>query len=78
MASKRPKKPEPISKHIVCSTCGLSWEAHGKEPTLETCVELLKAEVVKRLVYQPSTTSSAVTVKPYWLNTWGSYTGGAN
>lgn len=42
------KKPEPIHKHIVCSACGMNWEAHGEKPTLEKCVELLKAELVKR------------------------------
>ena len=41
-------KPEPISKHVVCSCCGLNWEAHGPKPTMEKCVELLKAEVAKR------------------------------
>lgn len=45
-------KPEPINKHIVCSMCGLDWEQHGAKPTLEKCVELLKAEV-KRLSAHP-------------------------
>ena len=31
------KKPEPVNKHIVCSVCGLDWDAHGEKPTLETC-----------------------------------------
>ena len=42
------KKPEPINKHIVCSACGLEWEKHGEKPTLEKCVELLKAELATR------------------------------
>lgn len=42
------KKPEPINKHIVCSVCEQNWEAHGPKPTLEKCVELLKAELAKR------------------------------
>ena len=43
MAAKR--KPEPRVVSEVCSLCGLDWELHGKEPTTETCIELLLAEV---------------------------------
>ena len=49
------KKPEPISKHIVCSECGLPWDAHTKRlksksatPTHADCIALLKAELAKR------------------------------
>jgi hypothetical protein len=45
-------KPKPVSKHVVCSVCGLDWDRHpkkkDKEPTLEACVELLKAELASR------------------------------
>ncbi len=40
------KKPTPISQCVVCSECGLSWDAH-KEQTLSECVRLLKAELKK-------------------------------
>jgi hypothetical protein len=39
------KKPEPKSVSIVCTVCGLDWRQHGEKPTLEKCVELLKAEL---------------------------------
>ena len=45
-------KPEPISKYIVCSLCGMNWDEHGEKPTAEKCVELLKAEMAKRPRYQ--------------------------
>lgn len=61
MASKTPKKPEPVNKHIVCSVCGLEWEKHGSAPTVEKCVELLKAELVaaRRHPYWQQTSSAA-------------------
>lgn len=37
--------PRPVNKHVVCSVCGLDWERHGKNPTTEKCVELLKADL---------------------------------
>jgi len=40
-------KPEPISKYIVCSECGLSWENHKKK-SIDECVRLLKAELARR------------------------------
>jgi hypothetical protein len=46
------KKPEPINKHIVCSLCGLDWEKHGANPTIEKCVGLLKAELASRPLFR--------------------------
>jgi hypothetical protein len=48
-AQKKPVKPEPITKHIVCSLCGLNWEQHGENPGAEKCIELLKAELARRV-----------------------------
>jgi len=42
------KTPEPKPTAIVCSVCGLEWKRHGKTPTLEKCIELLKAEVARK------------------------------
>ena len=59
------KKPEPISKHIVCSACGLPWDAHKARlkaktamPTLEDCVALLKSELAKRPLHYFNSTSA--------------------
>ena len=50
-------KPEPKPTHVVCTVCGLAWDAHesafpakGKKPavTLDDCVRVLKAELAKR------------------------------
>lgn len=41
-------KPAPVVVQTQCSICGLDWNRHlsrGEDPTLETCVKLLKAEV---------------------------------
>lgn len=43
-----PVKPKPKATAVVCSVCGLPWGGHGSEPTLLTCVELLRAELAKR------------------------------
>lgn len=40
-------KPEPKHVVTVCSVCELPWEDHGEDPTLETCVGLLAAELKK-------------------------------
>lgn len=49
-------KPKPIAKQVVCSECGLSWDAHTKgrktDPTPDVCIRLLKAELAKRPMYQ--------------------------
>jgi hypothetical protein len=38
-------KPKPKVVSEICSLCGLDWKLHGKEPTTETCIGLLAAEV---------------------------------
>jgi hypothetical protein len=43
-------KPEPKVTKRVCTLCGLDWGLHGAKPTVETCVELLKAELAKRRI----------------------------
>ncbi len=47
-AKKTPLKPSPIppvESERVCSVCGLLWALHSKDPSLEDCVRLLKAEL---------------------------------
>ena len=45
-------KPSPVSKFVVCSVCDLPWEDHTKgrktAPTVDVCVRLLRAEILKR------------------------------
>jgi hypothetical protein len=65
------KKPEPRPLKVVCSSCGLDWEEHGEKPTLETCVELLKAEVAKRPRFSIAATSGISAWPTTWGNTWG-------
>lgn len=60
------KKPEPISKHVVCSECGQPWDKHGDKPTLETCVKLLKAELAKPRPYAMQIAGSMA--QPPWGN----------
>lgn len=61
-------KPAPKVEKEVCTVCGLDWKRHGKEPTLEMCVELLKADLVAAL--------AAVPVPQYWVTrTSGDQTG---
>jgi hypothetical protein len=39
------KTPKPTTKETVCDLCGLDWNRHGKNPTAEKCIELLKADL---------------------------------
>jgi hypothetical protein len=43
--------PQPRTVKVVCSDCGLPWEAHTKgrktAPTADVCVRLLNAEVAR-------------------------------
>lgn len=41
------KTPKPKTLKVVCDVCGLDWAAHGEKPTLEKCVELLRAELAE-------------------------------
>jgi hypothetical protein len=49
MPARKVSKPSPIpppDAERVCSVCGCNWALHGKkEPSLEDCVRLLKAEL---------------------------------
>lgn len=42
------QKPTPVPVSTVCSVCGLDWERHGAEPSIETCVRLLREELATR------------------------------
>lgn len=52
---KKQLKPEPVPVETVCSVCKLDWDRHGDNPTLEICIELLKADLAvkppKQYVY---------------------------
>jgi hypothetical protein len=39
----KPATPKPVVTAQVCSLCGLPWDGHGEQPTIEKCVELLRA-----------------------------------
>lgn len=41
-------KPKPVPTGVVCSKCGLKWDDHGENPTLETCIVLLRRELMRR------------------------------
>lgn len=69
--------PHPVPKDVVCSDCGLSWDAHAKvvdpnaalvpyEPVIvepSECVRLLKAELARR-PYVTYTTSGGLATYP--------------
>ena len=40
-------KPQPVSKNVVCSECGLAWADH-KRATQTECIRLLRAELSPR------------------------------
>lgn len=50
---KTAKTPEPVAVTTICSVCGLSWSDHGKEPTTDDCIRLLKAELANRPLTVP-------------------------
>lgn len=43
-------KPKPVPISAVCSKCGLPWDDHGQNPSLKTCVALLKAALTRSAV----------------------------
>jgi len=60
---KTPQKPEPVAVTTICSVCGLSWHDHGKDPTTEDCIRLLKAALASKPISVPQ--PYAVPVRPY-------------
>lgn len=60
----RPKTPKPLTVKVVCNVCGMDWKAHGPKPTLEACVRLLKAELLKRPPQQWYASAASNTVVP--------------
>lgn len=63
-------KPEPKATHVVCTACGLNWDKHlagprKKNPTLEDCVRVLKAELGARPRMLSNSSSSALPVISY-------------
>ena len=57
-------KPTPVHTGTVCSECGLAWDRHGADPTLETCVALLKGEL-------RATPLPCRTLQPWWGPLYG-------
>lgn len=81
-AEDEPRKPHAVALNVVCSDCGLSWDAHMKvvhpdekgqplEPVVEPseCVRLLKAELAKR-PYVTYTTGPNTTTGQTWSTTF--------
>lgn len=66
--------PTPVVTAQVCSVCGLSWDDHGDEPTVETCVGLLKSalEAARRapwITVERTTPTTPITpIAPYTVN----------
>lgn|ERR1019366_1365045 len=63
---KTPQKPEPVAVTTICSVCGLPWHDHGKDPTTEDCIRLLKAELASKSIpgYQP------YPIRPWYWEEW--------
>jgi hypothetical protein len=64
-ARKKTQTPEPIAVSTICSVCGLSWHDHGKDPTTDDCIRLLKAELAKRPITVPVPQPYPVPYRPY-------------
>src|SRR5208282_2469717 len=62
---KTTRKPEPIAVETVCSVCGLDWKRHGKNPTTDDCIRLLKQELLNRPLTKPYPYPVPVPVSPY-------------
>lgn len=56
--------PKPIPRVVDCSECGLPWDDHGKNPTLEDCVNLLKIALAEAREAVTATVPAVVTT-PY-------------
>lgn len=56
-------KPKPVPTDLECSLCGLPWDDHGENPTAETCIALLRAELAKVPAYSPP-----IIIRPYPQN----------
>jgi hypothetical protein len=65
---KIPAKPEPVPVTTICSVCGLSWHDHGKDPTTDDCIRLLKAELAKKLQTVP--VPYPYPVRPWYWEEW--------
>jgi hypothetical protein len=62
-------KPQPISKFVVCSECGLPWDDHTEHgKTLQDCIRLLKLELAKRPVFQSISGTTGVGPRFYNAN----------
>lgn len=80
-ARKTPAIPQPVPVTTVCSMCGLGWELHGKTPTTEDCIRLLKIELAKRPHYTPPVIIPQPypvpyqPYRPYWQQPYGTWCG---
>jgi hypothetical protein len=84
---KTPAKPEARIVSEVCSLCGIDWHLHGPEPTTDTCISLLAAEVARlraQLAARPIGYPLPYPVPavppwrpwgPYWQTTWNTVSG---
>src|SRR5512146_1474932 len=76
-ARKKAATPEPVAVTTICSVCGLPWLDHGKTPTTEDCIRLLKAELAKRPIQVPIPQPYPFPVRParpwYWEEWYGRY-----
>ena len=69
MPRKALAKPSPIppaDSERLCSVCGCNWALHGKkEPSLEDCIRLLKAELEMAKLEQILRPPTPEPFKPY-------------
>src|ERR1035441_5059779 len=65
---KTPIKPEPVAVTTICSVCGLSWLSHGKDPTTEDCIRLLKDALASRPISAPR--PYAIPYRPWYWEEW--------
>jgi hypothetical protein len=70
VAKKPPsRKPTPKTISVVCSECGQDWGKHGKDPSLEDCVKLLKAALAAKSVQTWPQFTASSGVQPFYGTT---------
>jgi hypothetical protein len=67
---KKPTKPEPVAVTTICSVCGLPWQDHGKDPTTEDCIRLLKDELASRPITAPQPYPVPSRPFPWYWEEW--------
>lgn len=74
-----PKRPTARVVAEVCSLCGLDWRRHGTNPTTDTCIRLLKADLAaasapRPIPYVQPIPYPMITYRPYYVQQWSTGT----